>query len=919
MREAYDDMLNPWLTGAKSGDEAPNSDLEARYGEDLVRLVSLFERAQANYRVALESRRALDFDDLEAGARRLLDDENIRRRWRASILRILVDEYQDTNPRQQAILDALTGDGQGALFVVGDARQSIYRFRGADVTVFRRLMLRRARMGGRTFELSTTFRTHTDLLAGMDEILGHVMGDEDSERLYEVPYTRLDADRLASEISPPYLEVVAGVGTSAEEARERSGQALTRRLLELRATGEIQSWAQVALLFRASSGFDEYERSLETAGIPFVTVAGRGFYDRPEIRDVLNSLAVLADPTDDLAVAGFLRSPAIGMSDLGIFHLRGLPGQHGPMWPRLQQGSPLWSPEDLEAAEKARLVLGTLLPQVDRLPAAELIKRLVDALNLRAALAASNSRLWRNVDKLIDDAQASQVVRLSEFLAYLRTLRTVGAREGEAPAEAGGSVRLMTIHKAKGLEFDVAVLADASRRPYTAGASVYFSPTVGLAFRPDRLDGVPLAFRLAAWGDGLQAQAESRRLLYVALTRAREKLIICGHISQPRGSWMADGWFGQVLEALGLSADDLAAASGLGLARSSPAGQSLSVSVADETPQLTALAADRPKWPSSKQVDLFRPLQVAPIEHTDTQLDEPDEWLDRATGEAVKARGLAVGRMVHLAIERGWGTSAEGFRERMLAEARRAGLALESQRQAAVDETQLLLDRLHAHPFWGSIQAGNPRLSEVPFTTPATAGVSRSGKIDLLLRTADGWTVVDFKTEHVTGDDQLAEVAQAYFEFSTSAVRRCRPGAGGGAPSRLSVLPGCRRASAPYGPALRLTTYTGRMGHCRAPASLLEWQPNRSRGRGFDAVDDQETEWAVFGAADELGSLRVFLRSALSGYAHADAHGDGYAHRHSHAHQYAYVHANCDGDFHPDPDPDAKHHPDTLDHAHADF
>ena len=117
-------------------------------------------------------------------------------------------------------------------------------------------------------------------------------------------------------------------------------RALAERLIELRATGEIPGWDSVALLFRASTGFPFYEEAFEAAGIPFVTVAGSGFYDRPEVRDLLNLLRALADPWDDQALAGFLRSPAIGLSDPSLYRLRTAgsgPGANGRKYRSLRQ------------------------------------------------------------------------------------------------------------------------------------------------------------------------------------------------------------------------------------------------------------------------------------------------------------------------------------------------------------------------------------------------------------------------------------------------------------------------------------------------------------------------------------------------------------------------------------------------------
>ena len=122
------------------------------------------------------------------------------------------------------------------------------------------------------------------------------------------------------------------VGEDAASARPAAARALAQRLFELRQSEQIQRWDDVTLLLRASTGFPAYEDALEEAGIPFVTVAGQGFYNRPEIRDVLNLLRALADPWDDLAMAGLLRSPAFGLSDAALYRLRWQGGAVQPYW-----------------------------------------------------------------------------------------------------------------------------------------------------------------------------------------------------------------------------------------------------------------------------------------------------------------------------------------------------------------------------------------------------------------------------------------------------------------------------------------------------------------------------------------------------------------------------------------------------------
>jgi ATP-dependent helicase/nuclease subunit A len=279
LRDSYERLLESLINKGNP----PSQESEERFAALLPLLPQVYACLESSYAEQLRQRQALDFDDLESGAQRLLGREGIRVRWQAELDALLVDEFQDTNARQREIVEALAGS-PGRLFVVGDARQSIYRFRRADVTVFRAIQSRVKAEGGLVVELNRTYRAHDPLLAVTGDVLGGIMGtEEDPARPYHVAFSALEAARSTPQklTQPPHLELVLGVGDDAESARPQAAQALAARLLELKDKGQIQSWDEVALLFRASTGFAHYENAFEQAGIPFMTVAGRGFYDRP--------------------------------------------------------------------------------------------------------------------------------------------------------------------------------------------------------------------------------------------------------------------------------------------------------------------------------------------------------------------------------------------------------------------------------------------------------------------------------------------------------------------------------------------------------------------------------------------------------------------------------------------------------------
>jgi ATP-dependent helicase/nuclease subunit A len=754
LKEAYDQRINPWLGGKDKKDPLPDEAVESLSVQALPLVRQAFEHLLQTYQASLHQRQALDFDDLEAGATRLLAEPALRRQWQAELVALLVDEFQDTNARQREIVDALCGETPGRLFVVGDARQSIYRFRRADVTVFRHLQQDIQRRGGLVVDLDITYRAHTPLLLATGDLLAAVMGvQEDPERPYYVPFAplRSNHDTPLSSVKEPHVEFILGAGEDAESARPMAARALAQRLHELHQAEQIQRWDEVTLLFRASTGFPAYEDAFEGAGIPFVTVAGQGFYNRPEIRDVLNLLRALADPWDDLAMAGLLRSPAFGLSDAALYHLRWQNGQKLPYWSALQGDLGFVTEPDQEYARRAQNLLQELLPLVDRLPVAELLKRLVDRVDYRAILASGGTaagRLWRNLDKLIADAQASKLVNVRAFLEYLDTLRDVGAREGEATAEAEGAVRLMTIHKAKGLEFPLVILADAARQRKTTSEAAYLSSEIGLAIKFDQYESAPLLYRLAQFQDSQQAEAEEKRLLYVALTRAKEKLLISGHsTSTSSGEWKASGWLSD-LAAAGQANLGAAIDSGQPIETATPGGYPLRVwALPPESAEVEA-TQQHPveEWPVSEAQPLYQSLLLPQPETADLEAEDmPQPW--RATGDRLRPPADALGRLVHHSIQH-WLFPGNPLLPRVLETAAiETGLADLTQRAEALRLAEMLLDRLRRHPLWQEIEQAGGRYHEVPYTRLAAKNRVDTGYIDLLYRSADGWQIVDFKTD----------------------------------------------------------------------------------------------------------------------------------------------------------------------------
>jgi ATP-dependent helicase/nuclease subunit A len=776
LQEQYDDQLSAWVG------KGINLTLDVQLAEAIPDLQRLFEYTVDTYQHLKQELRALDFDDLEYRAVSLLEqDAAVRERWQNEIRAILVDEFQDTNGRQRDLVKLLNGD-RGRLFIVGDGKQSIYRFRGADVTVFRAERVQIQAEAGAAYPLDKSYRAHKDLIAGLNALLRPVLGeDEDQTRPWVEPFAPLLHHR--EEPSPgfvsPHIELHLTVGSKSGGALHRAADALAGRIATLMDQGlEVLDggaarpldYGDFAILCRSSYAFGAYEDALDRAGVPFLTVAGRGFYNRGEIRDLLNALQALADQTDDLALVGLLRSPAFGLSDAALDRLcqeRSRIDSTPPLWDVLRDLGSSLSGEDGRCAERARGIIAELHNAAGRAPVADLLKALLDATDYRAALLqAGQARGARNVAKLLADAHASGIVGVGEFLEYTSGLRETGTREGEARATAEGAVQIMSVHAAKGLEFPIVIIGDATYGG-GRGGSVLIDPQLGLLLPLKDQDGTLSAiYRLGKNRDDDQDGAESDRLLYVAATRAREKLMLSGCISLVRDGSVGKlgGWLGRLAGPEGL---DL-------LGRTVPYDENgldaLSVDLqVGHAPVACVIYEPGYLWDGRSTEAPDEPVGDARLPPALLETVAPDmEVVDQRTSihdrippqrvwrvvPAVKkprAPAWVIGSLVHEALA-AWRFPASdrsaGFGYWAEARAQAYGVTDGQQLEDAVHQCQRLLLRFASHPLYREMNDAERRLHEVPYSLPKADGVE-SGIIDSLYLRAGIWSIVEFKTDRV--------------------------------------------------------------------------------------------------------------------------------------------------------------------------
>jgi ATP-dependent helicase/nuclease subunit A len=556
-----------------------SEDHERRAADLVAGWHDLISAVQTAYHDAKRRDNVLDFDDLERRTRHLLEAHPaVRDRYQQDFQHILVDEFQDTNVDQWAIVKALAPlDVPGRLFVVGDPKQSIYAFRGADVSVFGSVQAEiTGRPTGDAVNLSRSFRTHAPLIRAFNTLFGAflVRDPESPVTDYQVELGEaMTAERQDAPSPAPPLEIMVIGGTSGEDVETRraaEGAAIARRIYQLveqekrviydreQKTYRPVTYGDIGVLYRSGSSLVIYEDALKRAEIPYITVGGRGYYQQQEIWDVMSLLEAITNPENDLALAVALRSPLFGLSDDALFVLRRLRDEGDQpltLWTALARLDAPLPPDEIERVAFARDTLAQLHGQAGRRTVAALLRL---ALNLTGYLATISAlpggdQRRANVEKLLEKAQASGTVSLGAFTRSIAVLDAGMVREGEASVATEGVVNLMTVHASKGLEFPVVFLIDTSRTGRGGTSLLKVDPAIGLGCRvydPDQGKEVGnFIYDYIKKLDKEKDEAESLRLLYVAMTRAQDLLIISGQSAlKDGGFYRLSGWLKQLLD-----------------------------------------------------------------------------------------------------------------------------------------------------------------------------------------------------------------------------------------------------------------------------------------------------------------------------------------------------------------------------------
>jgi ATP-dependent helicase/nuclease subunit A len=837
-------------------------------------LARVFLDVHARYQQEKRRRHVLDFDDLQERALALVSTPRLQAALARRYDYLMVDEFQDTNQVQWAIIRQL-GMEHGAyapakFCIVGDEKQSIYMFRGAEVAVFGQVRrdLQQANLAHdalavppripprgerpvvqpqqQTGELimADNFRSTPALIAFFNHLFAHLfLSAFDPDRPYDVPRQNLLAARqptkrderfarLRETIAP--IELLLNTPTNAADDDEDEPVLVARRVREL---ADAVRYEDIAILLRTRTRLKDFEDALRQSGIPFVVAGGIGFFQQQEIYDLANLLRFLVDARQDIALAGVLRSPLFNLSDDQLLFIASYTVKDRPLtfWDKLGAcaRAPEVIPEELQPAAfpAAYTLLTEWQAQADRAPITHLLREVFEATGLYGLLAVgprqTQSRI--NLEKLLEIARAFERAgfqTLSDFVAYLDLLIEMEEREGEAQLNVEGinAVRLMTIHAAKGLQFPVVIVPELERPfnygladplyldQYRGGGATFAA--VGIkALDPEQNDA-PENTLLREYLKHLNAEktdAEMKRLLYVACTRAQEHLALSGAMaeggSKTNNSWLA--WLDDLFS--------LAEALERGSLHIEEADRTVPIrtpAAAMESTSQAASVGDKPEERSQVEAALETAnvietlgRNLAPLHGPENErftispstlhvLDEcprkfyyqellrfpaPPDAPTPESAEAAPQYGSLRGTILHAIFERRWLDRDWPEADLLAAVAALPEVGRLSAGQREAMQLEAMVRRAYAHYRASGLRerlAAAPQVyRETPFTLPL--GQARiSGALDVLFFDPQfaAWTILDYKS-NVIAAGQLADEIHAHgyavqMQMYALAVRR---------------------------------------------------------------------------------------------------------------------------------------------------
>jgi ATP-dependent helicase/nuclease subunit A len=768
-----------------------------------------------------------DFDDLLFWARDLLrDSEPARRYFRRRFRAVLIDEFQDTDPVQAELALLLTSDedpagrdwrtlkpAPGRLTVVGDPKQSIYRFRRADIAVYDDV--KTGALAGGDVGISTNFRSNRELLEALNAIFGEVFkakpGVQPANVTLEPPPDGAAAHR------PPVVLAFGEEADSADELREREAQVIAAMLHRARRNGwEVRDrreenrwckcrWGDMAILLPARTGLELYETALAEAGIPYRHEGARDFFERDEVRDLVWVLSAIDDPTDRVALIGALGSSAFAISNEQLVLHAAAAGTPSYRSPRKGPSEPM-----NEALEH----LLDLHRMRRNLSLAEIVRRTVERTHLVefALTRPDGEQGAANLLAIVDQARMFSAAGgggLRAFIRHLRDSMELNEVEIEATVaeETDDVVRIMTMHGAKGLEYPIVALANlgtqssAKRVPVPRESERFLHFRVGADSR-GRGGHFTTPGYDEVWEDEKEyVEAERLRTLYVAATRARDHLLIpCVVPEQKAGRLL-----GELVRAL--PQDDR-------LVERLPIDQLTAPAAVEEKPvshgkhEVNAAERERERWAAErdelrKHAGREREIETA----SSRERAQGPLAAEVSTFSAALVLGegppIPIGDAVHMVMERVTPPDAEDLE--VIAEDVCLEGGIREELRDVISMCRACLDAEHvrrafaAERCWREVPfvlsrdgaGGNGAVAGAgPFTGPLT-----TGRVDVVYQDGQELVVVDYKTDSDVTEETAEEYAREHHSGQSEVYAKALSQATG-MPVREVVFVYCKAGAA---------------------------------------------------------------------------------------------------------------------------
>jgi len=699
---------------------------------------------------------SLTFDDLILRARRLLAAggdavTSLRHRYQA----LLIDEFQDTDPLQVEIATTFATDPAsgkiepGRLFVVGDPKQSIYRFRRADMATYAHTAERMRGAGARFPGLALNRRSRGVILEWVNEVFEQIIGAGEHPEV-QPEYAAIHPERDAALNGSGVATFGGEVKNSAREVRSIEAKqlaALCRRAIEERwqvaeREGSVReaAYRDIAILIPRRTGLIALERELAAAGVPYRVESGSLIYRTQEVRDLVNCLTAIDDPADEVAIVAALRSPAFACSDVDLARHRAAGGRFNYHHPDLEK----WEGPVSDGLR----ALGEFHRDRHNISLAALVERFVFARGTieTGVLDQRDRNSFRRARFMIERARTFEAAgpeSLRAFVAWLENQSEAAIldNEGALVDDDEDAVRVLTIHGAKGLEFPIVFLAGLSAAPMNNRPPLYSADFTGE--RVAICAGTQTGNRRFILGDfadlngaeKVHDEAEFDRLLYVATTRARDHLVVSLYHNSRAGACAAK-------RLTGAHADELA----------------MRLEIADiggatDVRTLDGLTVDVPSGIDAENFDAARAALLARgktrdytsatalIQFAKGQANDESEPWSRGRG------GTRLGRAVHAAIQ----SLRLDADDAAIAAVAKAQAVAEAVPHRENDVAKLVRWVVSESDAWKRAQGAVRAMREVPFALESD-GTVLEGYIDLVLQTADGIEIIDWKTDQIARD-----------------------------------------------------------------------------------------------------------------------------------------------------------------------